>query len=121
MLRLMRKPASRNPIKNREQNMSTNDPGAWQLPVVDGVFTTGDTGSETPAGTPIWLAQEGSPLPADVTANAAHVRWLEAQRFKGSARRQALLPAADGSIGGVVLGTGNGASGDPCGPSDLLV
>lgn len=100
--------------------MSTNDSGAWQLPVVN-VFTAGQADREAPAGIPIWLAQEGDPLPAGVTANPAHQRWLEAQRFKASARRQVLLPAADGSIGGVVLGTGNGNSGDPCGPSDLLL
>ena len=100
--------------------MSTNDSGAWQLPVVD-VFTVREAGREAPAGIPIWLAQDGAPLPAEITANSAHKRWLEAQRFKGAARRQVLLPAPDGSISGVVLGTGNGSSGDPCGPSDLLI
>lgn len=100
--------------------MSTNDSGAWQLPVVD-VFTVGEADREASAGIPIWLAQEGAPLPAGVMDNPTHQRWLEAQRFKASARRQALLPAADGSISGVVLGTGNGNAGDPCGPSDLLL
>lgn len=103
--------------------MSSNGLGAWQMPDVNGVFiSAADAAAKPPAATPVWLATEGTPLPADVTANEAHARWLEAQRFTGAARRQVLLPAADGSIAGVILGTGNGSStGDPCGPCDLLV
>ena len=100
--------------------MSSNGLGDWQLPDVGGVFTVPGKVPAEAAPTPVWLAGEGQ-LPAEVTANPAHARWLESQRFNGAARRHALLPAADGSIAGVVLGTGNGASGDPCGPSDLLV
>lgn len=100
--------------------MSNKGIGAWQMPEVDSVFTT--VGEARPAaGTPIWLVSEDAPLPPKLAANAAHARWLEAQRFKGAARRHVLLPNADGSIAGVILGTGKGDSGEPCGPPDLLV
>lgn len=98
--------------------MSSNGNGAWQVPDVNGVFTT----SADAGATPVWLASEAEPMPRDVAANEAHAKWLDAQRFKGQARRQVLLPGADGSIAGVVLGTGNGkSSGDPCGPCNLLL
>lgn len=101
--------------------MSANELGGWQIPDVDGVFSA--EGAELTPGTPIWLTSDDAALPDKVASNAAHVRWLEAQRFKGTVRRQALLPADNGSLAGVVLGTGKagGKPGEPCGPADLLV
>lgn len=51
---------------------------------------------------------------------AAQSRWVEQAGFKGAARKQVVVPDADGSIGAVLLGIGNGAEGDPSGSSDLL-
>ncbi len=52
----------------------------------------------------------------------AQRRWLDANGFAaGVARKQALVPDADGGISSVVLGIGNGNCGLPCGPSELLV
>lgn len=49
-------------------------------------------------------------------------RWIQALGNEyASARKQTLLPGAEGNLAGVVLGTGNGNAGDPCGPSELLV
>lgn len=49
-------------------------------------------------------------------------RWLrECASDIASARKQTLLPGADGSLAGVVLGVGQGSAGDPCGPSELLI
>ncbi|MCB1505324.1 MAG: leucyl aminopeptidase family protein [Hyphomicrobiaceae bacterium] len=53
---------------------------------------------------------------------AEEMAWLKANGMRTSAaRKQVLLSARDGQLGGVVLGLGNGNSGDPCGPSELLV
>jgi leucyl aminopeptidase len=46
--------------------------------------------------------------------------WLEALRFKPTAKRLALLPGADGSLDGAVFGTGGENAGEPAGPSQLL-
>jgi leucyl aminopeptidase len=52
--------------------------------------------------------------------SAAQSAWLAALRFKPAAKRLVLLPGADGSIDGAVLGTGAENSGEPAGPSQLL-
>jgi leucyl aminopeptidase len=58
------------------------------------------------AALPIWLAGEAT-LEADMGAlTPAQRQWLRATGFKGAARRHALVPAGDGSLAGVVLGTG---------------
>ncbi len=46
--------------------------------------------------------------------------WIERARFRGQARTHLVVPAHDGAVGLVLLGAGDGASGDPSGPSDLL-
>lgn len=49
-------------------------------------------------------------------------RWLDTSGFDPrTARKQALIPGDDGGVSGVVLSLGNGRSGEPCGPSELLV
>jgi leucyl aminopeptidase len=53
-------------------------------------------------------------------AGAATRRWLAATRFTAAAKKQALVPTADGSLGAVMLGAGNGRCGEPSGASDLL-
>jgi leucyl aminopeptidase len=72
------------------------------------------------ASRPVWLVREGTPLAELVGIDPAQRAWLEATAFEGAARKHALLPAADGGLGGAVLGLGDGEAGDPCGPSELL-
>jgi len=69
---------------------------------------------------PIWLAEKAAPL-ASLTLDEAQRNWLDAAGFKGQARQQALLPGGDGRVAGVLLGVGEGASGEPSGPAELLV
>ncbi len=70
---------------------------------------------------PIWLAEKGSPL-AGVTLDKAQAAWVEAAGFRGAAKQLVLLPGPDGRIAGVLFGVGEGASsGEPCGPSELLL
>jgi leucyl aminopeptidase len=71
--------------------------------------------------TPIHLLSETAPAARSDNLEAGAKRWLEAHRFTGAARKQIVLPGRGGAIGGVALGLGNGASGDPSGPSELLV
>ncbi len=61
--------------------------------------------------------------PADIGGlTQEQQRWLQESGAEiASARRQTLVPGADGSLAGLVLGVGNGNAGDPCGPSELLV
>jgi leucyl aminopeptidase len=78
-------------------------------------FTSEDSSE---AEVPIWLVGNGSLVP-DI--DDAQKRWIEATGFKGKARQQVMLPGADGGIAGVLLGAGDGAAGEPCGPSELLL
>jgi leucyl aminopeptidase len=66
----------------------------------------------------IWLQRDGTPRPEGLAASA---HWLDALAYVPAARKQALLPGEDGGLAGVVLGLGDGAAGDPSGPSELLV
>ncbi len=70
-----------------------------------------------PGGMPIHFARDG----ADLAVSALGRRWLKDIAFQSVAKKQALVPAADGSLASVFLGLGGGQAGDPCGPSELLV
>jgi len=69
---------------------------------------------------PIRLVAQGQDLAQVAGLTDAQRRWLEAQKFTGAAKKHVLLPGADGSIAGVVLGIGKGEAGEPCGPAALL-
>lgn len=71
--------------------------------------------------TPIRLLRSGTPAADWPGLTDGQRRWLAAQKFEPAAKRQALLPAADGGIDGVVLGLGDGQAGEPSGSSELLV
>jgi leucyl aminopeptidase len=93
--------------------MDRSDTGT-RRPEASGV---GDVFFDGAGGVPIALARDGEDLPGD----AATRRWLAAVRYTPTAKRHALVPGADGGIGGVVLGLGAGDTGEPCGPAELLV
>ncbi len=82
------------------------------------VFTA--PGSEG-AAAPVWLASDSAPIGNEAGLSPEQRRWLEAVRFSAAARKQASIPAKDGSLAGVALGLGNGHAGEPSGPSELLV
>ena len=87
------------------------------IPAVAHVFDSMEADS---AGIPIYTVGEATPANDHVDLEARHKLWLEQAMFTPAARKQALLPGANGDIAGVVLGIGNGQAGDPCGPSELL-
>lgn len=70
---------------------------------------------------PIWLVSDKDKTDELPGLDAAGKRWLEANRFSATAKKQTVIPRADGSIGGVAFGVGNGASGDPSGPAEILL
>src|SRR5512137_160233 len=78
------------------------------------VFAPGDA-----QAVPIHLVASGQ-LDAALSATADR-RWAETANFKAAAKAQLLLPAADATLAGVLLGAGNGTAGEPSGPSDLLL
>ncbi len=86
------------------------------LPSVAGAYADGGAGKAVP----IWLVEEGAALAEVAGLSAGQRAWLEAQKFNGAVKKQALLPGSDGAIAGVALGIGNGKSGEPSGPSALL-
>ncbi|WP_072395074.1 leucyl aminopeptidase family protein [Hyphomicrobium sp. CS1GBMeth3] len=70
---------------------------------------------------PIWLTSDTNPVSGIDTLDDAAKRWLETTRFTSAAKKQAFLPGEGGTIAGVAFGLGNGAVGDPSGPSELLI
>ncbi len=68
---------------------------------------------------PLWLVLAGSPA-QDLELDPAQGAWLAAQKFTGGAKKLVQLPAPDGTLAGIVLGLGDGAAGEPSGPSELL-
>jgi leucyl aminopeptidase len=77
---------------------------------------------EKDAGIPIWLFSDAMPLDQRKDSlGDVERRWLQASRFTTAAKKQALIPAPKGHLAHVALGLGNGAAGEPCGASELLV
>ncbi len=70
----------------------------------------------------IHLVRSGTSLADIAGLTPKQQRWLQDSGTDiASARRQTLLPGADGSLAALTLGVGNGTAGEPCGPSELLV
>ena len=68
----------------------------------------------------IWLVRAREPIDSIEGLTARDRAWLEAQGFNGQAKRHHLLPGSDGEPAGIVLGIGDGLTGEPCGPAELL-
>ncbi len=87
---------------------------AW---TASSVFASAD---DTAASVPIYLAAQGGDW-QKLGLDAPQCAWLDAQKFSGAAKKTILIPDAESKLGGVVLGTGKSASGEPSGPSELLL
>lgn len=96
--------------------MSGGEAGWPRFPDVSGAFTEEVTGAR-----PVWQVREDDDPATILADHGISGDWLKAVGFRGKARRAALVPNADGSLAGAVLGTGDGQAGDPCGPSELLI
>jgi leucyl aminopeptidase len=66
---------------------------------------------------PIWLARDAGWV-GEAALSDAQKAWVEAHGFKGAARKHLLLPSADGTLAGAVLGLGEDRAGTP--PRDLM-
>jgi leucyl aminopeptidase len=69
---------------------------------------------------PIWLARNAGWL-REAPLTGAQKAWVEAQGFKGNARKHLLLPGPEGALAGVVLGLGEARAGDPMDKPALAV
>ncbi len=69
---------------------------------------------------PVWLARNGG-WASKAQLSEAQRAWVEAQGFKGAAKKHLLLPGPDGSLAGAVLGLGEERSSDPMDRSELAV
>ncbi len=93
--------------------------GNVKMRATDTVF--GGLDSDEPS-VPIYFAGESQ----DAASWQKHLpdtthRWLEATAFTPKAGSHGLIPHEDGHLAAVVMGVGDGESGDPCGPSELLL
>src|SRR5665648_733507 len=83
----------------------------------DGIFAAdGAAGHEIP----VWTVEKDASLEA-LPLSTAQRTWIEGVGFKGTAKQQTLLPGPDGRVAGVLFGLGDGAAGEPSGPSELLI
>ncbi len=69
---------------------------------------------------PVWLARDAKWI-GKAGLTEGQRTWLEAQGFKGAARKHALLPGPDGALAGAVLGLGEERGGDPMDKPELAV
>jgi len=69
---------------------------------------------------PVWLARNAGWVD-EAPLSEVQRGWVEAQGFKGAARRHLLLPGPEGGIAGVVLGLGDTRAGDPMDKPELAV
>jgi leucyl aminopeptidase len=69
---------------------------------------------------PVWFAR-GAAWSAKATLSSAQKAWLNAQGFKGNGKKAILLPLADGSLAGVVVGLGEQRPGDAMDRAEIAV
>ena len=69
---------------------------------------------------PVWLARNARWV-REAPLSEAQRTWVEAQGFKGAARKHVLLPGPDGALAGAVLGLGEERAGDPMEKPELAV
>ncbi|MBA2126647.1 leucyl aminopeptidase [Hyphomicrobium methylovorum] len=79
-----------------------------------------EMGAGEPSDIPVYLSRSSDP-DALAGLDARQRAWLGAQKFSGAAKRHVLIPNADGGIGAVVFGLGDGQQGEPSGPSELAM
>jgi leucyl aminopeptidase len=60
---------------------------------------------------PIWLVRNAEGV-REAALSASQRAWVEAQGFKGAARRHVLLPGTDGALAGAMLGLGEARASD---------
>jgi leucyl aminopeptidase len=61
---------------------------------------------------PLWLVRDAQGL-GNIPLSDGQKAWVEAQGFKGAARKHVLLPGEDGRIAGAILGLGPASNRDP--------
>ncbi|MEO8421535.1 MAG: leucyl aminopeptidase family protein [Hyphomicrobium sp.] len=95
----------------------TDDPMKCdKVPATDIFVAEGAAGQQVP----IWTVAKDASLEA-LPLSVEQRAWAEAVGFKGTAKQQTLLPGPDGRVAGVLFGLGDGAAGEPSGPSELLI
>jgi len=87
-----------------------------RLPVDDIFVADGTAGLQIP----IWTVEKDASLEA-LPLSPEQRAWIEGVGFKGTVKQQTLVPGSDGRIAGVLFGLGDGAAGEPSGPSELLI
>lgn len=96
--------------------MNTNP--SFDLPNLNTVFADA---ADLDAAIPIYAVRGTSALAAITELSAAQREWVSANDFTGAAKSRLLLPASDGGVAAVLFGLGAETTGDPCGPSELLL
>jgi leucyl aminopeptidase len=95
----------------------TDDPMKYDKLAVDDIFVAdGAAGQQIP----IWMVDKDASLEA-LPLSPEQRTWVEGIGFKGTAKQQTLVPGRNGRIAGVLFGLGEGAAGEPSGPSELLI
>ncbi len=69
---------------------------------------------------PIWLARDPRWV-EEAQLTAMQKAWVQGQGFKGTGKKHLLLPGADGTLAGVVLGLGVARAGDPMDRAEIAV
>lgn len=96
--------------------MNTNPP--YELPSSDSVFS-----EDTASAIPIYAVRGANAMAAIEGLSAHQSAWAAANDFKGAAKSKLLVPSDEGGVSAVLFGLGEeaGGSGEPCGPTELLL
>lgn len=105
------------PCESRQSHMKKSTE-KQSLAAARGAFLAHD--SKSPAR-PVWLLSDAHPAENARGLGERERRWLKSVRFSTAAKKQANVPGEDGTLAGVAFGLGNGAQGEPSGPSELLI
>lgn len=99
-----------------DEPMNTNPP--YELPNADAAFCA-PAGNES--AIPIHAVRGADGLAAIADLTDEQRAWVTTNDFKGAAKSRLMVPASDGGIAAVLFGLGTEATGEPCGPPELLV
>lgn len=99
-----------------EEPMNTNPP--YELPNADAAYATSSNGGAT---IEIHAVRGDDGLAAIAELTDDQRAWAAANDFKGAAKSRLIVPSSDGGIAAVLFGLGTEATGEPCGPAELLL
>jgi leucyl aminopeptidase len=104
-------------IESKRTGMTASSP-SFKLPNCQSIFAGAEKVTDA---IPIHGVHNAAELEAIDGLTPAQSAWALANNFNGRAKTHIVLPGSDGAPAAVLFGLGGAATGEPCGPADLLL